>query len=38
VRVVRPDEESSAREMGIPKEYMPLFAGPGAPFLVARTR
>jgi SAM-dependent methyltransferase len=36
VRVVRRDLEPFAREVGIPEEHLPLFAGTGAPFLLAR--
>ena len=36
VQVVRRDLEPYARESGIPVEHLPLFAGPGAPFLLAR--
>ncbi|HUI08928.1 MAG TPA: methyltransferase domain-containing protein [Bacteroidota bacterium] len=35
-RVVRRSLEQYARESGIPAEHMPLFAGPGMPFLIAR--
>ena len=34
--VVRRDLEQNAREVGIPPEHISLFAGPGAPFLIAR--
>lgn len=36
VRVVRRDMEAFAREVGIPEEALPLFTGPGGPFLIAR--
>lgn len=36
-RVVRRDLEPYAREAGVPEEHLPLFTGPGAPFLLART-
>jgi SAM-dependent methyltransferase len=36
VRVVRRDLEPFARDVGIPEEHLPLFAGPGARFLLAR--
>jgi SAM-dependent methyltransferase len=36
VRVVRRDMEGFAREVGVPQEALPLFAGPGGPFLIAR--
>ncbi|HEU5260865.1 MAG TPA: methyltransferase domain-containing protein [Gemmatimonadales bacterium] len=36
VRVVRRSLESFAREVGVPEEHIPLFAGPGASFLLAR--
>jgi SAM-dependent methyltransferase len=36
VRVVRRDMEAYAREVGVPEEALPLFAGPGGPFLIAR--
>jgi SAM-dependent methyltransferase len=36
VRVVRRDLESFAREVGVPEEHLSLFAGTGAPFLLAR--
>ena len=36
VRVVRRDMEAFAREVGVPPEVLPLFAGPGGPFLIAR--
>ncbi|MCI0578578.1 MAG: methyltransferase domain-containing protein [Chloroflexi bacterium] len=36
VRVVRQDLEPFAREAGVPEEHVPLFAGPGARFLLAR--
>ncbi|MBI4428553.1 MAG: methyltransferase domain-containing protein [Ignavibacteriales bacterium] len=35
VSVVRRDMEQFAREAGVPKEALPLFAGPGGPFLLA---
>jgi SAM-dependent methyltransferase len=35
-RVVRRELEQFAREAGVPPEHLPLFAGPGAPFLLAR--
>ncbi|HTY87411.1 MAG TPA: methyltransferase domain-containing protein [Candidatus Acidoferrum sp.] len=38
VRVVRRDMEAFAREAGVPSEALPLFAGPGGPFLLARKR
>ena len=36
VRVLRRNLEQFAREVGVPIEYLPLFAGPGARFLLAR--
>ena len=36
VRVVRRDLEAFAREAGVPEEHLPLFAGPGSRFLLAR--
>jgi hypothetical protein len=36
VRVIRRDLEPYAREAGVPEEHLPLFAGPGARFLLAR--
>ncbi|MBI3005769.1 MAG: methyltransferase domain-containing protein [Ignavibacteriales bacterium] len=36
VSVVRRDMEQFAREVGVPKEALPLFAGPGGPFLLAK--
>ena len=36
VRVVRRDLEPFAREVGIPEELLPMFAGPGARFLLAQ--
>jgi SAM-dependent methyltransferase/uncharacterized protein YndB with AHSA1/START domain len=36
VRVVRRDMEAFAREVGVPQEALPLFSGPGGPFLIAR--
>lgn len=36
VRVVRRDIEQFAREAGIPEEHLPLFAGSGEQFLLAR--
>jgi hypothetical protein len=36
VRVVRRKMERYAREAGIPDEIIPLFAGPGGRFLLAR--
>jgi hypothetical protein len=36
VRVERRDLEAAAREVGIPEEYVQLFAVGTAPFLVAR--
>lgn len=36
VRVVRRDLEPFAREVGVPVEHLPLFAGPGTRFLLAR--
>jgi SAM-dependent methyltransferase len=36
VQVVRRNLEPFAREAGIPEEHLPLFAGPGARFLLAR--
>jgi ubiquinone/menaquinone biosynthesis C-methylase UbiE len=36
VRVVRRDLEAFAREVGVPEEHIPLFAGPGTRFLLAR--
>jgi len=38
VRVVRRDMEAYAREAGIPPAALPLFAGPGGPFLLAKKR
>jgi len=38
VRVVRRDVEQFAREAGIPEEHLPLYAGPGEQFLLARKR
>jgi SAM-dependent methyltransferase len=38
VEVVRRDLEPHAREAGVPEEHLPLFAGAGAPFLIARRR
>lgn len=38
VRVVRRDVEQFAREAGIPEEHLPLFAGSGEQFLLARKR
>ena len=35
VRVVRRSLEAYAREVGVPKEHLPLFAGPGSRFLIA---
>jgi len=35
-RVVRRSLEQFAREAGVPKEHLALFAGPGAQFLIAR--
>jgi SAM-dependent methyltransferase len=35
VRVVRLDVEGYAREVGVPEEHLPMFAG-GVPFLIAR--
>jgi len=35
VEVVRRDMEQFAREAGVPKEALSLFAGPGGPFLLA---
>ena len=35
-RVVRIPLEQFAREAGVPEAHVPLFAGPGAPFLIAR--
>lgn len=35
-RVVRRDLEPFARQAGVPEEHLPLFAGEGAPFLLAR--
>jgi SAM-dependent methyltransferase len=34
--VVRRDLEPFARQVGVPKEHLPLFRGDGAPFLLAR--
>jgi len=34
-RAVRRPVEQFARESGIPQEHLPLFAGPGEPFLIA---
>lgn len=36
VRVVRRSMEEHAREAGVPEEHVPLFAGPGGRFLLAR--
>jgi SAM-dependent methyltransferase len=36
VQVLRPDLEPFAREAGVPEEHIPLFAGPGARFLLAK--
>jgi len=36
IHVVRRDLEPFAREVGVPEEHLPLFAGPGARFLFAR--
>jgi len=36
VRVERRDLEKFAREVGVPEEHLPLFAGPGTRFLLAR--
>ena len=36
VRVVRRDLEPHARRAGVPDEHIPLFAGHGAPYLLAR--
>lgn len=36
VRVERHDMEQHARDVGVPEEHVPLFAGPGGPFLVLR--
>ncbi len=36
VRVVQRSLEQNARESGVPEEYMALFRGPGARFLLAR--
>jgi SAM-dependent methyltransferase len=36
VRVVRRDLEPFARDAGVPEEHLPLFAGPGTRFLLAR--
>jgi SAM-dependent methyltransferase/uncharacterized protein YndB with AHSA1/START domain len=36
VRVERRPMEAYAREAGVPEEHLPLFAGPGARFLLAR--
>lgn len=38
VHVVRRDVEQFAREAGVPEEHLPLFAGPGEQFLLARNR
>ena len=38
VRVVKRDLEEFAREAGVPEEHLPLFAGPGTRFLLARKR
>jgi SAM-dependent methyltransferase len=35
-KVVRRDLEPFARQVGVPQEHLALFAGPGAPFLLAR--
>lgn len=35
VRVVRRNLEEHAREVGVPEEHIPLFAGPGTTFLLA---
>lgn len=34
-RVVRRNLEPFARQAGVPEEHLPLFAGLGAPFLLA---
>jgi hypothetical protein len=34
-RVVRRNLEPFARQAGVPEDHLPLFAGPGAPFLLA---
>jgi SAM-dependent methyltransferase len=36
VRVERIPLDEYAREAGVPEEHLPLFEGPGAPFLIAR--
>jgi SAM-dependent methyltransferase len=36
VQVVRRDLEPFARQAGVPEEHLPLFAGAGTPFLLAR--
>lgn len=38
VQVVMRDLEQFAREAGVPEEHLPLFAGPGTRFLLARKR
>jgi ubiquinone/menaquinone biosynthesis C-methylase UbiE len=38
VTVVRHSLEEHAREVGVPEEYLALFGGPGARFLLARKR
>jgi hypothetical protein len=35
-QVVRRDLEPFARQAGVPEQHLALFAGPGAPFLLAR--
>ena len=35
-KVVRRDLEPFARQVGVPEEHLALFAGPGAPFLLAQ--
>jgi SAM-dependent methyltransferase len=36
VRVVRRSMEGFAREVGVPEEALPLYSGPGGPFLIAK--
>jgi SAM-dependent methyltransferase len=36
VRVERHDMEQHAREVGVPEEHVPSFAGPGGPFVILR--
>ncbi len=36
VQIVRRHMEGYAREVGIPPEALPLFKGPGGPFIIVR--